>query len=85
MRFKKWLKQIDPLTYVVIWTNDYSDNEDPAFSGWISDIPWYFMDMKIGRPKSADTDEAPIYFTRDLGAEYKNREGIVVNLLVNHG
>ena len=56
MKFKKWLKYIDPVGIdIAIWTDDNKDK--PVYEGDIFDIPWYLVDFKID-----NTCENPIYF-----------------------
>ena len=57
MKFKKWMKVIDPICHVEIWTQ--YDKETPAFEGNLLDVPWYFLDYEIGRNDS-DNSEEPI-------------------------
>ena len=77
MKFKEWMKVVDPICDVVIWTQD--DNDTPAFEGSLLDVPWYFMDYEIGRKE--DKSEEPIFIST-----YTNKYGhkmpvIVVNLI----
>ena len=59
MKLKKFLKLIDPISFDVrIFINN---DEEPIFEGSALDIPWGFIDLKIGRIDKSDKDE-PIYF-----------------------
>lgn len=77
MKLKKLANIIDWLTDVVIWTPDSISDEEPAFEGVWMDIPFFYMDMKIGRP-DGDTDE-PIYIYADKNGKAK----MVINLIEN--
>ena len=79
MKFKKWIKYVDLLTYIVIWTDDVK--EEPAFKGYLIDMPWIYMDMKIGRSKNDENEDEPIRFAQDLGEECNHKSGIVVCLI----
>ena len=64
MKLKKFIKLIDMLNKVRIFTED--DEECPAWEGYIIDLPWVYLDMYIGRTDGC-TDE-PIYiYTDDEG------------------
>ena len=60
MTLKKWLKYIDPIVDITIWTQD--DDETPSYEGSVLDIPWTIVDSEIGRADPTDTDE-PIYIS----------------------
>ena len=77
MKFKKWLKLVDPIVDVVIWTQDNPD--EPTYEGSALDIPWYMVDWKIGRA-DGDTEE-PIYISRHKNKYGNEVECIVVNLI----
>lgn len=78
MKFKKWMKMVDPICDVVIWTQD--DEDEPAFEGSLLDVPWYFMDFKIGRADKKDYDE-PIYISQHTNKFNVTLPCIVVNLI----
>lgn len=80
MKLKKWLKQTDIISHVVIWTKDQLEmsKEEPIFSGSTMDIPWYLAERKLYKNKK-DTDfEAPIMYRDSLGQKYNNRSGFVI-------
>lgn len=77
MKFKKWLKMVDPVVDVVIWTQD--DSNEPAFEGSILDIPWGMVDWQIGRID--DNLEKPIYISKHTNKHGCETECIVVNLI----
>lgn len=74
MKLKKWIKAVDPLIDVVIWTQD--DNESPSFEGSMFDIPSRFLNYKIGRADKKNEDE-PIYI-----AEYTNKHNVKLPVVV---
>lgn len=76
MKLKELTPLIDWLTHVVIWTEDSISDEEPAFEGVWMEIPWIYMDMKIGRPQG-ETEE-PIFISRK---ENTNEPIMVINLL----
>ena len=77
MKFKKWMKCIDPIVDVIIWTQD--DDEEPAFEGSLLDMPWYYMDFQISR---ADGDcEEPIYISEHTNKYGNKMPCVVVNLI----
>ena len=76
MKLKKLANMIDWLTHIVIWTEDSVNDEEPAWEGYWMNIPWVYMNMKIGRP--AGETEEPIYISRK---ENSNEPIMVINLL----
>ena len=74
MKLKKLIKLIDFLTTVNIYTSDQEDDESPAYEGLVFDIPWVYMDMKIGRVD--DPDEPIFIYTDDKG-----KSVMVINLI----
>ena len=79
MTLKKWMKCINPIVDVVIWTND-DDDETPSFEGSMLDIPWWYLDCEIGC-YDEDIDE-PIYITEHKNKFGRNEPCIVINLLI---
>ena len=78
MKFKKWIKYVDPVSYVIIWTS--KDDKEPAFKGWLIDVPKKLMKKKIGRINKDDLEE-PIFISNYTN-EYKTKlPTIVINLL----
>ena len=79
MKLRKFLKVMDPLVRCKIWTSDQAeDATTPEFEGWLMDIPWYFTEYEIGRPKGSPSD-LPIFFADDL--DDKGHPGLVINLI----
>ena len=79
MTLKKWMKCVDPIIDVVIWTDD-DDDETPSFSGHMLDIPWWYLDCKIGCPDE-DAD-SPIYISKHENKYGYTEPCVVIHLLV---
>ena len=79
MILKEWIKLVDPIVDVVIWTQD--DKDEPAFEGSVLDIPWWLADCEIGRADSFDCDE-PIYISTHTNRFNHELPVIVINCLV---
>ena len=48
MTLKQWLSVTEPVgLYVRLW-NQFSDEDKPTWEGDILDIPWIYIDDKIG-------------------------------------
>lgn len=47
MKFKDIINLLDPLSRVVLWIDSQDDDEEPAFDGYIMDIPWIYLDYEI--------------------------------------
>lgn len=46
MKLKKLLKLFDPFcTNITVWTED--DKDESAFQGYLSDLPYWLLDMEI--------------------------------------
>lgn len=73
MKLKKWIKYMDSLTEVIIWGDD---EKEPLFKGHVFCIPWYLIDLEIGR-KDSPKDE-PIYIYND---KEKNNAIMVINVI----
>ncbi len=69
---------INPIIDVVIWTQYDKEEDGPAWSGPLLNMPWYFLDYEIG---STNNSNEPIDFRRDLGKEMNHREGVVIQLI----
>jgi hypothetical protein len=76
MKLKDLISLVDWLSHVVIWTEDSVEDGEPAFDGVVMDIPWIYMDMKIGRPRG-ETEE-PIRISQE---ENSHEPIMVINLL----
>ena len=75
MKLKKWLKYVDPVIDVAIFT-DKTPNDDPAFKGALFDIPKKYKKMKIGRPSWDTSGEEPIFITH-----FTNIHGVVLSCI----
>ena len=76
MKSKKLLKLMDGTDRVTLWTND--DEENPAFEGFVMDVPWYLTEYKIGRE---DDEEEPIFMT--ICNHPKNKDIKVATMIIN--
>lgn len=76
MKLKDLIPLIDWLSHVIIWTEDSISDEEPAFDGYVMDIPWIYLNMTIGRPEG-ETEE-PIYISQK---ENSHEPVMVINLL----
>ena len=50
IKFGDIIKFLDPLSKVILWVNSENENlneDEPAFDGYIMDIPWIFLDYLI--------------------------------------
>lgn len=72
MKLKKWLKYMDPIVDVTIFT-DKTPPDVPAFSGPMFDIPKKYKKMKIGRAEFDDGEE-PIFITH-----FTNEHGVILD------
>jgi hypothetical protein len=74
MKLKKFLKLIDPLNKVAIYTQDDEDGS-PTYEGEIIDIPWWLMEKaKVVKMKN-ESEPAYLWYKEN---EYKNLEGIMI-------
>lgn len=80
MKLKDLLKVVDPLVNVNIWTQ-YDEDNEPAFSGSMLDIPWIYLDFKIGFPKGKDEGELPIYIGIDTNENGVDLPYMAINLI----
>lgn len=79
MKLKKWLKYLDPIVDICIYT-DKSPDDKPVFEGNPWDIPKKYKNMKIGRPHG-DNDEEPIFITHFTNWNGVILERVTINLL----
>lgn len=81
MKLKKWLKYLDPMVKVIIFT-DTSPNDTPAWEGWgFDDIPKKYKKMKIGRAEWDNNDDEPIFITHYTNIYGAVLEQVTINLL----
>ena len=80
MKLKKWLKHVDPVINVRIFT-DKSPDDKPAFDGALFDIPKKYKNMEIGRPKSDKSKDEPIFIVTFVNGYKVTLPLIVINLL----
>ena len=79
LKLKDIIHLLDPVTDVVIWTQEDDEEDGPNWEGSFLDIPWYYLDYEIGS-LDPNADE-PISFREDLGETHNHRSGIVINLI----
>lgn len=80
MKLKKWLKYMDPIVDVTIFT-DKTPPDAPAFSGPLFDLPKKYKKMKIGRAEFDDSGEEPIFITHFTNEHGVICENITINLI----
>ena len=81
MKLKDLLKVVDPIVDVDIWTQYDDEESGPSFSGSMLDIPWVYLNYKIGLPKGKEKGELPVYI-----ATHTNKRGVelpcmIINLI----
>lgn len=74
MKLIDFISQLNYLDYCVIW----GDRDEPEYAGYVMDIPWHLIKYEIGRKSG----ESNCYISSDLGDEYHNQAGIVINLIM---
>ena len=80
MRLKDLLKVVDPIVDVDIWVD--GDDEEPAFSGSMLDIPWTYLNYKIALPATKENKgELPIYITSHTNDHLVTLPIMVINLM----
>lgn len=80
MKLGKWLKYLNPIMDVAIFT-DKSLDDVPAFEGSLLDLPKKYKKMKIGRPADDPSGEEPIFVTHYVNKHGATIERITINLL----
>lgn len=75
MKLKKFIKLLDPIGDIIIWTDGCGD--EPVYEGSILDMPWIYLDYQIGRVEGED-DEEPVYISK----RHKNQYGVELPCLV---
>lgn len=80
MKLGKWLKYLDPIVDVAIFT-DKSPEDTPAFEGSLLDLPKKYKKMKIGRPANDNSGEEPIFVTHYVNKHGATIEQITINLI----
>ncbi len=79
MKLKKFINTVDPVSIdkIDIWG---LDSEDPIWAGDFSNIPYWAMELKIGREDKNDP-EPPIYFVPFVNEYNANLIKMVVNVI----
>ena len=73
MTFGEWFKnKLDPVTKIVIWTQDNREENGPDWEGWLLDMPWFYMDYEL----DMEGEEEPIHLSLA-----NNEVILVVNLI----
>lgn len=80
MKLKKWLKYVDPIVEVNVFT-DKSPCDTPAYSGPLFALPKKYKKMKIGRAKWDNDGDEPIFITHFVNKNGATLELITINLL----
>lgn len=80
MKLGKWLKTVDCMFDVAIWSQ-YSRENEPDWEGNAFDIPWTFMDKEIGFIEDQDDGEPPIYFAPYTNEHGANLVKVVINII----
>lgn len=57
MKLKKFLKIVDMIDDIIIWSNN-DDTDEPLYKGSILYVPYHLLDLKIA--KHIEDDEKPI-------------------------
>jgi len=78
MKLGKWLKYLDPIVDVTIFTDK---RLVPAFEGSLLDLPKKYKKMKIGRPADDVSGEEPIFVTHYVNKHGATIDHITINLL----
>ena len=81
MKLVDLLKVVDPILDVYIWTQFDTEESGPSFSGSMLDIPWIYLDKKIGFPKDKDEGELPIFITTETNEYGANLPCMTINII----
>lgn len=57
MKLKKFLKMVNVIDDIIIWSNN-DDTDEPLYKGGILYVPYHLLDRKIA--KHTEDDEKPI-------------------------
>ena len=78
MKLKKLFKIIDPISDIVIWTNEDDEESGPSYEGSILDVPWWLTETKLGR----EDGDIPCYISQATIKGRKDAPCIIVNVIV---
>ena len=81
MKLADLLKVVDPILDVHIWTQFDDEESGPSFSGSMLDIPWIYLECKIGFPKGKDEGELPIYVSIDTNKNGVDLPYMAINII----
>ena len=73
MKLGKWIKVIDPVIEVEIWSQ-YTEDE-PLYKGSMFNIPWTLVDKEIGRVD--DITNEPIFIV-----QRENKYGVTLPCII---
>ena len=85
MKVEKFIRLIDPLTRIIMWNAEDieiegEDKAEPTYDGYLMNMPWHYLDYKIGRP--AGEDEPPVYASNvDHKIGDHKEAAIIINIL----
>lgn len=74
MKLGKWIKVVDPVIDVEIWSQ-YSEEDEPLYKGSMFNIPWTLVDKEIGRVD--DNINEPIFIVQK-----ENEYGVMLPYIV---
>lgn len=82
MKLKEFIKLIDMLSHVTIWIADEKEDEDkPAFSGIVMDIPWWLTEYYIGREEGNTEEPCYVSYDPNLYKEGRGDAVLVINVV----
>ena len=62
MTLKEWLEQIDieslSISTIALWAD--GEDAEPLFEGYTTDIPWIYLDCKLGVNDPDDPSRKPV-------------------------
>lgn len=77
MKLGKWIKVIDPVIEVEIWSQ-YTEDE-PLYKGSMFNIPWTLVDKEIGRVD--DITNEPIFIVQRENEYGVTLPCIIINII----
>ena len=77
MKLEKWIKVIDPVIEVEIWSQ-YTEDE-PLYKGSMFNIPWTLVDKEIGRVD--DITNEPIFIVQRENEYGVTLPCIIINII----
>ena len=77
MKLGKWIKVIDPVIEVEIWSQ-YTEDE-PLYKGSMFNIPWTLVDKEIGRVD--DITNEPVFIVQRENEYGVTLPCIIINII----